>query len=70
MDVALPYQLQQHGAPIEAQASKRVKRDVRDSPTYGDIEENATNSPGVSDSEAFRLKVLWMLLTVIRTCKT
>ena len=52
MDVALPYQLLQHGTPIEAQASKRVKRDVRDSLTYGDTEENSTNSPGLSDSEA------------------
>ena len=31
---------------------KRVKRDVRDSPTYGDTAENATNSPEVSDSDA------------------
>ena len=52
MDVALPFQLLQHGIPIEAQAGKRVKRDVRDSPIHGDTEENATNSPEVSDSEA------------------
>jgi len=52
MDVALPYQLLQHGTPLEAQASKRVKRDVRDTPTQSDIEVNSSNHPGLSGSEA------------------
>ena len=32
MDVAVQYQLLQHGTPVEAQASKRARKDVRDSP--------------------------------------
>ena len=52
MDVAVPYQLLQHGTPLEAQASKRARRDVRDSPTHSDIEGNSSNHPGLSGSDA------------------
>ena len=52
MDVALPYQLLQHGTPLEAQASKRAKRDVRDSPTQCDIDKHSSDHPGLSGSDA------------------
>lgn len=52
MDVAVPYQLLQHGTPLEAQASKRARKDVRDSPTQSDVEENSSNHPALSGSDA------------------
>ena len=52
MDVAVPYQLLRHGTPLEAQASKRARKDVRYSLTHSDIEENSSNQPVLSGSDA------------------
>ena len=52
MNVAVPYQLLQHGTPLEAQACKRARRDVRDSPPQSDIEENSSNHPELSGTDA------------------
>ena len=52
MDVAVPYQLLQHGTPLEAQASKSARKDVRDSPPHSDIEENSSNQSMLSGSDA------------------
>ena len=52
MNVAVPYQLLQHGTPLEAQACKRARRDVRDSLPQSDIEENSSNHPELSGTDA------------------